>query len=236
MEKQATAELMNRLFSEIEQGWRDQGDRLLVYRLAEKHPELRSELYEFFEDLVLGDGNDISSEVAAAEDRVTRWIQTSGLDIATAAAKRERLQPTTTKPTRRSDVSGITEPAAHQQQKAMGIEETWLAFLRQRIRQPLPEIANALPNVNVEYLVLISRHPDKVPLGVCRMLATSVEKQWRVPADESLRCLSTHHVVVRAASRSRPFSAEPATFQDLLDRAALTQEQKNFWMQCVEVE
>ena len=80
MEEQVKAELMNRLFSEIEQGWRDQGDRLLVYRLAEEHPELRSELYEFFEDLVLGDGSDVSPEVAAAEDRVTRWIQTITID------------------------------------------------------------------------------------------------------------------------------------------------------------
>jgi hypothetical protein len=36
---------------------------------------------------------------------------------------------------------------------------------------------------------------------------------------------------VRAASRSQPFEREPETFEELLDRSALTKEQRFFWLQ-----
>jgi len=78
MEPQAKAQLMDQLFSEIEQGWRHDRDRTLVYRLAEKHPELRGELYEFFEDLVLSDLGDVASETREDEESIARWIHSSG--------------------------------------------------------------------------------------------------------------------------------------------------------------
>lgn len=236
MTEKTNVELMNRLFGEIENAWRERKDRMVVYRLAQEHPTLRDELYEFFEDLVLGDSDEVSPDVADAEERVARWIQSSGLDIAVATARRERLHtPATT--TRRSGVNEPSQHATRHQPQATPTAATWISFLRQRVQCGLPDLAKALPNVTVEYLVLVSRHPDKVPRTVCNKLATFVETQWRVPAKESLRYLSTNQtLVVRAASRSSPFGQEPANFEDLLNRAALSQEQKNFWLQYVESE
>jgi hypothetical protein len=234
MDAQAKAQLMNQLFAEIEQGWRRRRDRTLVYRFAETHPELRDELYEFFEDLVVGDMGRVSSETADAEESIAKWIRSSGVDLAIAAAKRERPRTTTTQANPVvAAVPPHTAPArvpSPELEPVRGGDDTWVALLRRRIRQTLPDLARALPNVNVEYLVLVSRHPDIVPIGVCKALATFVEDRWRVPADESLQCLSRRRVAVRAASRSRPFGKEPSTFDELLDRSALTSEQKTFWL------
>ena len=237
MEEQIKLQLMNELFSEIEEGWRDHRDRTLVYRLAEKHPELREELYEFFEDLILGDSADVVPAIAEAEDRVAQWIRSSGVDVAIAAAKQERHR-TTTEPSRVSFDGGVrgVEETANAAQKKPASADTWIAFLRQRVHQPLPDIAKALPHVTVEYLVLVSRHPKVVPSKVCSALAASVERQWRISAEESLRYLTDQSSVVRAASRPRPFDAEPATFNDLLDRSALSPEAKNFWVHYADVE
>jgi hypothetical protein len=236
MEPQAKAQLMDQLFSEIEQGWRRDRDRTLVYRLAEKHPELRGELYEFFEDLVLSDLGDVASETREAEESIARWIQSSGVDLAIAVAKNERPRTTTkqvnpviTRDLIESDSGQATSNELDRPQRS---DDTWVALLRRRIRRSLPDLAKALPNVNVEYLVLVSRHPDIVPIGVCKALAAFVEDRWRVPADESLQCLSSRRLAVRAASRSRPFGKEPSTFDELLNRSALTSEQKTFWLRC----
>jgi hypothetical protein len=231
MTQKINVELMKQLFGEIENAWRNRKDRMLVYQLAEEHPSLRDELYEFFEDLVLGDSDEVSPEVADAEERVARWIQSSGVNIAVEAARLERVNTPATTTSRPGDVNDPVQQATRSQpQTAMAA--TWVAFLRERVRCTLPDLAKALPNVTVEYLVLVSRHPDKVPRAVCTKLATFVEKCWQVPADESLKYLSTNqNLVVRAASRASPFGQEPVSFEDLLNRAALSQEQKDFWLQ-----
>jgi hypothetical protein len=208
----------------------------VVYHLAQEYPAVRDELYEFFEDLVLGDGDEVSADVADAEERVAQWIQSSGLDIAAATARHERLHTSATTTTRRH---GVDEPMEHPtpNQRQAPATATWIAFLHQKVDCALTDLAKALPNVTVEYLVLVSRHPDKVPRTVCTKLATFVETRWHVPADESLKYLSTsHNRVVRAASRSSPFAREPETFEELLNRAALSQEQKDFWLQYVDTE
>jgi hypothetical protein len=106
---------MNRLFGESKTPGESGKDRLVVYRLAQEHPTLRDELYEFFEDLVLGDSDEVSPDVAAAEERVARWIQSAGLDIAVATGARERLHtPATT--TRRSGVNERSQHATRQPQ------------------------------------------------------------------------------------------------------------------------
>jgi hypothetical protein len=231
MSDKINVDVMNQLFGEIENAWRDRKDRMLVYQLAQEHPALRDELYEFFEDLVLGDSNEVSPEVADAEEKVARWIQSSGVNIAAEAARRERVNTPATTTSRPGDVNEpVHQPTRSQPQTATAA--TWVAFLRERVHCPLRDLAKALPNVTVEYLVLVSRHPDKVPRAVCTKLATFVENCWHVPADESLKYLSTNQsAVVRAASRASPFGQEPMTFEDLLNRAALSQEQKDFWLQ-----
>jgi hypothetical protein len=235
MQEQARPELLDQLFAEIERGWRDRRDRAVVYRLSAEHPALREQLYEFFEDLILGAETEAPLELQEAEGHVWRWIQSSGVDLGIAAAQKARAGRTTTTPT--TAVIGATEsalPTENTERQEADETQTWIAFLRRRSHQRLPELAKALPNVNSEYLVLVSRHPDIVPTNVCRALATFVEERWRIPVDESLRYLQRRQIVVRAASRSRSFETEPTTFKDLLERSDLSAEQKTFWLEYAE--
>jgi hypothetical protein len=91
-------------------------------------------------------------------------------------------------------------------------------------------IAAMLKNVTIEYLVLISRHPNIVPTAVKKTLAANIEQVWGIALNDSIQCLDIKPNVVRAASRSRPFAPEPQTFEELLDRSELNQEQKSFWV------
>jgi hypothetical protein len=233
---EARSQLMNQLFEAIEQAWRRDGDRAIVYRLADKHPELREELYEFFDDLVLGDTGDVSPDTRESEESITRWIHSAGVDLAIAAAKTDRprtataahASSATTPDVHFSDPGHVSSTASPRHSES---DVTWILFLRRRVGQSLPQLANALPNVNVEYLALVSRHPSVVPIPVRKALARLAEETWHIPEDQSLQCLSRQTPVVIAASRSRPFSKEPSSFDELLDRSALRPEQKAFWLE-----
>jgi hypothetical protein len=103
-------------------------------------------------------------------------------------------------------------------------------FLRQRTKQAVPTIAKRLTNVSTEYLILVSRHPSIVPTPVKKTLAKDIEHIWGIPCNDTFQYLIVERNSVRAASRSRPFEREPETFEELLDRSALTKEQRLFWL------
>jgi hypothetical protein len=232
MKNNSDRDLLTELFGQIERAWVDRHDRMLVYELSEKYPEFRDQLYEFFEDIVLGPSEEVSSEMEEAEERVHHWLQSSGLDIAKAAAAQEwaMRMPSdqTSSPTEASIDSGAAvEKAVTGQRKT----ETFLMFLRRRLGQRLPELAKSLPNVTTEYLVLVSRHPNLVPERVKQAFAQYVEERWRIPIKESFAYLAGEPTVLRAASRSQPFEKEPSNFQELLERAKLNAEQKTFWLE-----
>jgi hypothetical protein len=219
---------------QVERAWFDNHDRTVVEDLGEKYPEFREELSDFFAELVL-DPAAPSDEMARAEDRLSQWLTSSGFEIAkkTAELSRSVVQTTSTPfGTERSDeigVGGLT-----QTQKLDSKQETngrsWVFVLKTRTNQNLQRMAGRLTNVTVEYLVLVSRHPSVVPWEAKRRIAEEVERVWGVPAQDSFACLAEDPQFLRAASRSKPFGDNPATFHELLDRAALTEEQKRFWL------
>ena len=237
MRKPIDTAFLNQLLGDVEEGWRDRRDRTVAYRLAEAHPDYREELLEFFDDLVLGPETDMSADVKEAESRVSDWIQSTGIALAVAAAARAResgaITRTTPSVTAQRTVD-VMDAAAGNAPTVRSESRTWLLFLKQRLNRGVPELAAALPNVTTEYLVLASRHPNLLPDGARRVLAASVEDRWHVPAAESMRYLEGQPAIARAASRSTPFESEPASFQELLERAALTPEQKAFWLEHVE--
>lgn len=233
MQHEIDTELLNELLAAVEVGWRDRHDRTVAYRLAEAHPEYRDQLLEFFEDLVLGADENVSADVNDAENRVSQWIQTVGVGAAVAAAVQAREGESGTTEMRHvaTDRPG-NRPSGSIANKGTDqvAPKTWLAFLKERLNRGLPQLAAALPQVTTEYLALASRHPTLLPDSARRALAGAVEDCWQVPLAESMQYLNAQPAVARAASRSAPFAKEPTTFQELLDRAALSPEQKAFWM------
>jgi|SRR6185369_13192788 len=103
-------------------------------------------------------------------------------------------------------------------------------LLKNRLNRRLPELAAALPNVTPEFIVLVSRHPNLLPVQARVTLAASVEEHLQVSATESMRYLEDQSAITRAASRAGPFVPEPTSFTELLDRAALSPEQRAFWL------
>ena len=226
MKTKSDRELLGQLLGQIERAWVDRHDRMLVYELSEQHPELRDELYEFFEDLVLGPPTERDREFEAVEDRVHLWLQTSGIDIAKSAAVKEWATRATGGST--SVTVGETNDETAPE-KGQG-PQPFLIFLKRRVGQKLPELAAALPNMTTELLVLLSRHPGLLPTQVKEKFAQFVEERWQIPTKECFVYLAGEPQILRAALRSQPFENEPASFQELLDRANLDVNQKTFWL------
>jgi len=226
MKGDSNQELLSNLCSQIERAWADDHNRLLVHELGQKHPEFRDELYDFFEDLVLGPGT-ATIEIEEAEDRVDQWLQASSLEILRTAAAKELAMRVTTGATS-SAVSDNNETTV--EEKVAGKNENFQLFLRRRLHQKLVDLVVSWPNVTTEYLVLISRHTALVPERVKETIARYVEERWQIPIRESLKYLDAEQTVLRAASRKQSFEMEPSDFQELLERAALSAEQKSFWL------
>jgi len=232
MMEDSSPELLGHLFAEIERAWRDRGDRALVYRLSREHPDLREDLHEFFEDLVLGPRTEADRYVLEAEARVHSWLVSTGFELALAAAVQARSHETTTY---RSAGHGSDWPPdtadkkSRQSEDDEGSEETWIAFLRRKIGKRIREVAAELPNANAEYLALVSRYPHVVPDGVKTELARRIKDKWGVAEHETLQSLESRRRFLRAASRARAFDKDPSDFNELLDRAALAPEDREFW-------
>lgn len=248
MKDQMNVDRLGELFAEIEQAWLDQKDRTVVYRLSEQHPEFRELLYEFFEDLVLGpEESPDSANFVEAEDRVQQWLESTGFDIALQAATQPGTSSTTNTDSNSvvslsgtkaegldTKVEGKNDPNQERSSevKPPGQSQTTnlILFLRDRTKLKIPMITASLKNVTTEYLILMSRHPNIVPAVVKKTIAENIEQVWGIPMNDSIQCLSVEPRFVIAASRSRPFSPEPQTFEELLDRSELNQEQKLFWL------
>jgi len=226
MKGDSNHELLSNLCSQIERAWVDDHNRLLVYELGQKHPEFRDDLYEFFEDLVLGPDT-ATIEIEEAEDRVDQWLQASSLEILRTAAAKELAMRVTTGATS-SAVSDNNETTV--EEKVAGKNENFQLFLRRRLHKKLVDLVVSWPNITTEYLVLVSRHTDLVPERVKETIARYVEERWQIPIRESLKYLDAEQTVLRAASRKQSFEKEPSDFQELLERAGLSADQKSFWL------
>ncbi len=236
MKEQLTSELVESLFAEIERAWMDRRDRTIVYKLADLHPDLRDELYEFYEDLVLGASDGSSDDSGTADARVADWLRTTGFSIARAAAVEAQARASTAVTPGCLPEANGQAPGSNRSLKATSAssspekDEPWLAFLKRRTGVTLPSLAQGLTNATPEFVVLVSRHARIVPPSVKRELARQVEERWGISANESLTCLANEPRLIRAASRSTPFEPEPSTFDELLNRSGLTSAQKQAWL------
>jgi hypothetical protein len=235
MKEQPTSELVEQLFAEIERAWIDRQDRTTVYKLADKHPEFRDELYEFFEDLVLGPGSEPSRDEREAEVKVADWLRSTGFGLARAAASEVQASGKTTATS--TEVTRVPAPAGTSKSPERGLgesvatkDETWLAFLKRRTGQGISGLAQSLTDATTEYVAMVSRYPNLVPEGVKRELARQVEERWGIDCRESLGLLAVQPRLVKAAARSVPFEPEPRDFEELLERSALTASQKQAWL------
>ena len=98
-ENVSNEELQNHLCAQIEAEWNRNRNADLVDELAFRHPELATELYEFFALLVdIELEEDENGGVEDSEKELLQWLQTDGYEIARQAAA-DACQHASTSPT-----------------------------------------------------------------------------------------------------------------------------------------
>lgn len=98
-ENVSNEELQNHLCAQIEAVWNKNRNADLVDELAFRHPELATELYEFFALLVdIELEEDENGGVEDSENELLQWLQTEGYEIARQAAA-DACQNASTSPT-----------------------------------------------------------------------------------------------------------------------------------------
>lgn len=229
-----TADMLTSLLAEIERAWLDHGERPAIDRLVREHPEFEADLREFSNCLLDSGDAEVESEFLRAESGVRDWLSQGGIAEALSEAATARRQTNTTNV--QCDIQDTGSSSAETSKVAdQRRGDPWITFLHRRSGCQRNEIAATLPNVTLEFLVLVSRYPDVIPFAVKTKLAESAQQSLGVPTEESLQCLSGTSSWRRAASRSRPADRPPETFEDILERASFDDTARAFWRNFGEV-
>jgi hypothetical protein len=221
-------EILDDLFEEVEAAWTGRRDGSIVDRLAADHPRFSAELYEFFADLVLGEGEEGILDVPKGVQRwsVQEWLTREGHQIGREAAAAARGG--TTPPDAPPALPLL--PAAGGSGSAPA--QSFFTLLEDRTDLEGEDIAEQLgPNVTVELLLATGQQPELFPKTVREELARRAEQVFGTSAALSLASFDYVPVLhLRAASRGKSFGAAPTSFRELLRRCGLSPEQQMYWI------
>lgn len=211
----ANDERLASLMEEIERVWMEDRDESVVDRLAKEYPELAERLYLFLATLV--DAPDQLDrhrpELAASAARTRDWLEREGFARAARAAAKGGSTEATPTPTRR-----VAAPAT----------PTFVGLLRQVTGADLGTLAAEL-KVTPDFLVEVSSNATVLPIEVKRELATRADRARAIGFDRALASLEAPVQLRRAASREGAYAAAPETYEDLVSRSQLSEDQKKYW-------
>ena len=229
-------EKLFQLFSEIERAWFDDSDRTCVLRLSKRYPQYEDELHEFFEDLVLGLSSSPPAEFVESDNEVHDWVLNVGLEI----AERAKAKCTELASAGSTDDSSLEETRpipsdkpTFEEPSAPGEKVNFIRFLRETAGSPIKEMACSI-QATPEFLIQISRYPEKVPAAVIDDLLGQVESRWGVSALELSRILKSSTMPKKAASRGRAYSPPPKNFGEILQTSQLSPQQLKYWTGIIE--
>ena len=217
-------DLLPRLLEEIEAAWNAHGDAEAVHRLAEVHPQLAQEFYEFFADLV--DSRDdlgrARPEYDALNERVREFLQREG-HVRAAAARQAAASSATTDPVSKR----VAEPSALRPPP----KRTFLGTLREATGESVDVLAAAI-GITPDFLVVVSENGAMIPLRARQEFAKRAHAARPALAESMLFASfdTPPSAAKRAASRAAAFAPAPVTFATLVTSSALAQEQKDYWL------
>lgn len=109
-----------------------------------------------------------------------------------------------------------------------------VAQLKDQSGLRLDGIAKGL-GVEVGFLVDISEHGPLVPGGARREIARRAMNAWNVPTSVTLAAFDARAEVAmqKAASRSGAFQATSTTYEDIVRRSKLTDDEKRLWLSLI---
>ena len=107
-----------------------------------------------------------------------------------------------------------------------------LGYLRARTRKSAETIAHDL-NINLNFLILVSRHPEALPSGWCREISERIRRVYQ----DDVPPVGVPHAdrggYRIAAFRDRPYDPTRMTPDKILERAALPPAEAAFWRRLV---
>jgi len=219
-------ELLAALREEIERAWMERGDYSVVDRLAAANPELAEKLYLFFATVV--DAPDLLDrhrpELASSAKRTRDWLEKEGFALAARGAAAERTTERT--------------PSEEQRKTADGSQtrgDTFVGLLRKLTGDDPKKIAAELM-ITSDFLVDLSSNARVLPMKARCELAKRAEKAWGAGERPVLASFEWQDVGVaplefrRAASRRGAYAPKSLTYEELVQRSSMDDEQKRYWL------
>jgi hypothetical protein len=154
-------------------------------------------------------------DLKKADDRMLTWLESEGFGKI-AHARQAAKESTTPVPVPTPSIQG----------------QNLVAFLKARTHESMDSLAWAL-GITSRFLLDVSDHPATVPEKARLELAHRAEHKWSIARLETLRVMqrpTSELPMRRAASRSKPFTSRSVSYEGLVRRSGLDDEQKNFWL------
>jgi hypothetical protein len=201
--------VLTSLFAQIEHEWEERGDTELVEKLAEQYPQYADDLFAFF-DAILSEDDELPAGAGAAAVRDTlEWLKEEH-----AAARAERAAA----PSAAMNASGPSPP------------QDLLGFLCSETNKAPRAVAAEMEDTTVELLLKFSEYPQLVPAGARRAVALRAHRGLGVDPEKIRRKFDDPTHFAMAASRTGAYGTAPATYEELLDRAALSPDLRARWL------
>lgn len=205
----ANEPVLNSLFAQIEHAWEEHSDTELVEKLADQYPEYAEDLFAFFSAILSGDDELPAGAGAAAVRDTMAWLEEEH-----ASARAERVGA----PAPALGASGPSPP------------QDLLSFLCSETGKPPLVVINGMEDTTSELLDLFSRYPHLVPIGARRAVAVRAQRAHGVDPVRVRRKFDEAAPLAMAASRTGAYGAVPASYEKLLDRAALPADLRARWL------
>jgi hypothetical protein len=224
-------DVLPQLLEEIERAWNARGDHEVVHRLAQEHPELIEDLYEFFADL-MDSRTDLGrerSEYADLDRRVKDYLGREGHERAAAARQAVAAAVTRTDSTAAGTPPPSERIAVSPARTLAG--RTFLGALREVTGEAVDTLASAM-GITADFLVTVSDHGRVIPIRARQELVKRARGAGRAPNESEL--LASFDVqppaMKRAASRESAFGQNAPDYETLVRLSGLADAEKSFWL------
>jgi Protein of unknown function (DUF2442) len=204
----ASEDLLNQLFAQIEIAWIQNRDAHLVDQLAERHPEYKDELFDFLKLLIDGElGEPYSQEeIVRSVGQTKKWLTEEGYALAAKIAKEAKPHSMIVE-SQENPESDITEttPSSHNSEPKdeEKMQLGFMGLLQLRTRLPPYQLQEELGVPDFILTFVQDNPPEETPSGAREeIVGLAVKKGWieKEKGEEAL-----NRVLRKAAFRQTPY-------------------------------
>lgn len=165
--------------------------------------------------------NRSSAEAEWTTEELRQELREGGVDpdrlVEDARAKLEELR------------RGSTERVRAAETEDISTHQSVLAELRKRTGAPASRIAREM-EVPVAFLSAVGRYPNVVPMSWRKELAARAERKLSVSAAVVMNAFEHPYQEQMAALRDTAYETEDVTYENILDQAGISREDRQFWL------